>query len=114
MDNPTPTVEADGNNRTDTDDNKSMTKSKSSSALHKATEEVQDTLSYLSTNTQSLLRTMRLDVVVLETQRNEDMKCILNQLENQWDAIQHLLRIEEEEKRKEAEREKLGELYHIY
>lgn len=112
MDNPTPTVEADGNNRTDTDDNKSMTKSKSSSsaALLKATEEVQDTLSYLSTNTQSLLRTMRLDVVVLETQRNEDMKCILNQLENQWDAIQHLLRIEEEEKRKEAEREKLGEL----
>ena len=81
----------------------------STSFTNSNSQQLEDALSTLSNQSQSLLRTMRLDVVVLGSQ-NEDMKQTLCQLESQWDMLQRMVAEENERKAMlEAEEEEEGE-----
>jgi len=66
-----------------------------------------ESLHGLGRTTESLLRTMRLDVVLLGS-REEDMRSALSQLEGQWEMLEKMLREEEkkDDRREVEEKEK--------
>mmetsp|Transcript_11617 Transcript_11617/g.19872 ORF Transcript_11617/g.19872 Transcript_11617/m.19872 type:complete len:478 (+) Transcript_11617:126-1559(+) len=61
-----------------------------------------ETIDNLSRSTQSLLRTMRLDVVLLGSQQDES-RCTLSKLEQDWEMLQKLLEEQAAKEREEAE-----------
>eukprot|EP00573_Skeletonema_grethae_P012243 CAMPEP_0201694222 /NCGR_PEP_ID=MMETSP0578-20130828/6561_1 /ASSEMBLY_ACC=CAM_ASM_000663 /TAXON_ID=267565 /ORGANISM="Skeletonema grethea, Strain CCMP 1804" /LENGTH=440 /DNA_ID=CAMNT_0048179873 /DNA_START=78 /DNA_END=1400 /DNA_ORIENTATION=- len=63
------------------------------------TQKFDETIDNLSRSTQSLLRTMRLDVVLLGSQQQESQST-LSKLEQDWEMLQKLL---EQQRKKEAE-----------
>mmetsp|Transcript_23853 Transcript_23853/g.36140 ORF Transcript_23853/g.36140 Transcript_23853/m.36140 type:complete len:485 (+) Transcript_23853:45-1499(+) len=66
-----------------------------------------ETIDNLSRSTQSLLRTMRLDVVLLGSQQDES-RCTLSKLEQDWEMLQKLLEEQAaKDKREEEEEEAL-------
>ena len=101
------------NNNTDDDDDVADESGRSSIRTQSSTYNINmldESISNLSQSTQSLLRTARLDIVVLGSQC-EDMKETLVQLESQWEMLQKLLaedaertKLEGEEKGKKAGR----------
>lgn len=63
---------------------------------------VEESLSDLGRATESLLRTMRLDVVLLGS-REEEMRTALEQLERQWAVLERLLEQQQEQEEKNNE-----------
>ena len=88
--------------------NTSQPLSTSSFTNNSTSSQLEEALSTLSNQSQSLLRTMRLDVVVLGSQ-NEDMKQTVCQLESQWDMLQRMVVEENERKAMLLEAEEEGE-----
>ena len=98
------------NNNTDDDDDDDVAdeSGRSSIRTQSSTSNINnmldESISNLSQSTQSLLRTARLDIVVLGSQC-EDMKETLVQLESQWDMLQKLLAEDAERSKLEEEEE---------
>ena len=96
-------VNGGGSNSTDMNHNNVIENSHNANT----SQQLEDALSTLSNQSQSLLRTMRLDVVVLGSQ-NEDMKETVCQLESQWDMLQRMVAEENERKTMLLEAEEDG------
>ena len=68
------------------------------------TRNFEDTADNHSRSTQSLLRTMRLDVVLLSSQQDES-RSMLSKLEQDWAMLQQMLEAQREKEREENEEE---------
>mmetsp|Transcript_10555 Transcript_10555/g.16039 ORF Transcript_10555/g.16039 Transcript_10555/m.16039 type:complete len:478 (-) Transcript_10555:72-1505(-) len=77
-----------------------------SALLSPSTQKFDESIDHLSQSTQSLLRTMRLDVVLLGSQQDES-RSTLSKLEQDWEMLQKLL--EQQRNKEEERREEEGE-----